>query len=424
MSLLSESDEELDNLTINQKFAGEFERKERDKELSRAKELLTKGRITEEEDDDDSESESEDDDAQLLSAELDLKIFNTIKSLRKRDPKVYDTNTKWFSDGESDESTESYQNNAKGNSEVKKKRYKDIVRAQILEQHGGDSDDDPDQRAGDGSARRKSSLVYDAEQERIRQQFLQSAAAAASESESGDEDHDSTGSTEESGKGIIRIKKGPPKDLGEQEKAVQAAVDEWRQDMLDVNTAASAGAVAASGMQAESGPASVLEAELEEIGDPTEFLANYMKQQKWRDRHSADAKLGVRGEEVTAQGGGHFGGVGDTGGDVDSGDDEQDADEVDKMEQFESKYNFRFEELEQQGGTQSAGGAVQVMGHARTVDGSLRRADDKRKRQREERRERKAKERRQQEAELRRLKNLKRQEVSELTAGEYTGKEA
>ena len=57
---------------------------------------------------------------------------------------------------------------------------------------------------------------------------------------------------------------------------------------------------------------------------------------------------------------------------------------------------------------------VEVTGHARNIQGSMRRADEKRKTQRESRKERKEKERRKQEAELRRLKNLKRQEVRSL----------
>lgn len=51
------------------------------------------------------------------------------------------------------------------------------------------------------------------------------------------------------------------------------------------------------------------------------------------------------------------------------------------------------------------------MGHARSVEGSLRRVDEKRKDQRESRKAGKEKEKRQKEAELKRLKSLKNQEV-------------
>jgi Tfp pilus assembly protein PilO len=55
---------------------------------------------------------------------------------------------------------------------------------------------------------------------------------------------------------------------------------------------------------------------------------------------------------------------------------------------------------------------IKVTGHARNVEGSVRRVDEKRKKERESRKENKDKEKRQREAELRRLKNLKKQEVS------------
>ena len=54
---------------------------------------------------------------------------------------------------------------------------------------------------------------------------------------------------------------------------------------------------------------------------------------------------------------------------------------------------------------------MQVTGHARNVEGSVRRIDEKRKTQREGRKESKEKEKRQKEAELKRLKSLKSQEV-------------
>lgn len=52
-----------------------------------------------------------------------------------------------------------------------------------------------------------------------------------------------------------------------------------------------------------------------------------------------------------------------------------------------------------------------MTGHARNVEGSVRRIDEKRKNQREGRKESKEKEKRQKEAELKRLKSLKSQEV-------------
>ncbi|KAJ3046728.1 KRRI-Interacting protein 1, partial [Rhizophlyctis rosea] len=82
---------------------------------------------------------------------------------------------------------------------------------------------------------------------------------------------------------------------------------------------------------------------------------------------------------------------------------DEDEEVVEAAEEFERKHNFRFEE----------DGATQVITHARTIDGTLRRKDDKRKRQRESRAERQALEKLKKSEELKRLKNLKKEEIRE-----------
>lgn len=81
-------------------------------------------------------------------------------------------------------------------------------------------------------------------------------------------------------------------------------------------------------------------------------------------------------------------------------DDEQ---EVEKMEEFEHKYNFRYEEPDQEF----------IKRYPRTVKQSVRKTDDKRKQKREEIKERKAHEKELKLQQLQVLKAVKRQEIEE-----------
>ena len=367
MSLLLDSDSEEDNqpvnrLTVNQKFARQFEERERTKELERAKYLEL------DEDDDDDESVEEDDNAELLTTQLDLQVIKTINSLRKKDPKIYDKSSKWFDHvSDDDEQSESDSDNHNkvdehSNNEIKskKKRYKDIIRDQILEDMAEDDDANDTNnkitKTRNDKIKTKSKkketgvkLSYNDEQEMIRKQFLSSfdSSSTNKHDKGHNSDPDDNDTDNDDGDVLFKVKSKTPEELAQDEIELQQALDEMNR-LKGHNSDHSA----------------------------ENFLTEYMTNKKWLDK--------------TIYTSGHNS-------DPDSDDDEA---ELDKMDRFESKYNFRFEELQDEeqdaggdtsnntnnnrssgskGGrdgniaTSSSSSLYQVQGHARNVQGSVRR---------------------------------------------------
>jgi protein KRI1 len=352
----------LGGLQINTRYARKFDEINKRKDLQRAKEL---GLDDESDGSIDSEdAESEDDDAELLTTSLDLQIVKTINSIRKKDPKIYEKNNVWFEGAEDEDEDEEDEDDeddrGKDDESGKKpKRYKDVLREQLLSK-GADIEDSDAHGQRNNETKKKNKLIYDHEQEKMRKEFLQTIA---------DNDSDAASSDEMT----LQVKKKSNAELLREQEELQKVLDEMT----------------------KLGKKSKAKSSNEEPS-ADEFLSDYILKQKWKSGYS----LKERDDDADNP-------------DEDAVDFDEDEEELDKMENFESKYNFRFEELQDSGDANAVGGLkdIQVVGHARNVQGSVRKEDEKRKQERERRKERKDREKRVKEAEIKRLKNLKRQEL-------------
>jgi protein KRI1 len=121
-----------------------------------------------------------------------------------------------------------------------------------------------------------------------------------------------------------------------------------------------------------------------EIEDGDKYLLDFFKDKKWVDK------------------------------DDDHANDDDSLDDLDRADDYEANYNFRFEQAE----AEAASGAllsVQTYARGNTVN-TVRRMDTTRKEKRQTRKERKAAERKAKEEQLKRLKNAKRQETNQKLA--------
>ena len=119
------------------------------------------------------------------------------------------------------------------------------------------------------------------------------------------------------------------------------------------------------------------------------FLRNYILLECWKDKKNK-AQLAQKQGKI----------------------DEEDEKRDKEMEDYEQKYNFRFED----------GTGAYITTHQREVDDTMRRKDDKRKDKRIEKKERIEEEKRKKQEELNRLKQMKREEILEkLRKAEFIG---
>ncbi|GAA5887517.1 hypothetical protein JCM6882_001437 [Rhodosporidiobolus microsporus] len=377
-------DNQLLSFKVNEQFATKYDTKKRTEELSKLQDKYGKDYQFDDDDDDSEDLSSDDEDAEFVTPSVDAAILATLAKIRAKDPAVYDNGRNVFDEEEarttSFSSTKS-RSKPSGSSSSKPVLLKDFQRARLL---ANPTDDDSlDALSGGGV---EPTPVQ--EQAALKREIKAAFAAAGGESDDEDEGDDEDEDGGEDGGLFKRREKGDDERAREEreyERFLETAV----------------------------GKKAVKEA----LGDEEAFLRDYILNRGWIDRE-ADAghipsydeivgdsepssKKKKKGkskllldddeEDKLANVGAH---------------DDEDEEYEERADEYETKYNFRFEQA----------GAADLVTHARDSLASVRKptaAVSARARAREAAKERKEEEKLQRKEEVRRLKALKRKEVEE-----------
>ena len=333
----SSSDSE-EGFRINKDYAEKYNKWREKEELQKLKDKY--GDVSDEEEE--STSESEDDDAEALTDRLEKEWLQTLSALKRKDPKIYDKSAKFFdrtSDSEaSDDSNRKYKKTSK-----KEKPYllKDYERDLIVEKGGILSDSDSE----DEEEERNLPKSYYEEQDEIKRD-LKSAV----------KDIDNSDSDEE-----FLTKRNVPKE--EREKA-DDEYNKWLKEQKPQQ-----GKLV--GIDPWDKPS---------LTRDEKFLRDYILNKRYVNDSDDDERIPTYEEIVNI---------------------DEEEEELEKQETFERKFNFRYEEPDQEF----------IKSYPRTIGETVRRKDDRRARKRQEAKERKLKEKEKKKEELKQLKNLKKREI-------------
>uniref|UniRef100_A0A3B4ZUB0 Protein KRI1 homolog n=1 Tax=Stegastes partitus TaxID=144197 RepID=A0A3B4ZUB0_9TELE len=348
-------------LKINSQFAQKYDKYRQKEELQRLKD-----RYGDRGDDSDSESsESSSDDSEVeLDPEVERDFYRTLSLLKKKDPKIYEKDAKFYSE----EASTSDAVPSTSKKAVKPMYLKDYERKVILEKEGKyEDDDDSDDEEAAMRRERAASPSYMQEQRELKESFRKFIQ------DSGDEDEDEGGE----GGGVSQLLTRRIKTQEEKDKEEADYVD-WLKGQAELE-----------------GPEEVKDMKYlrdfwndPELDEKERFLRDYMLNKGYLDEDEDDERIPTYDEVVQ--------------------DDVEDSEEegetfLERQADFERSYNFRFEEPD----------AQQIKTYPRNIATSVRSKDDRRKRKREEVKERKQKEKEQKQEQLKQLKNLKRNEIME-----------
>ncbi|KAJ8363371.1 hypothetical protein SKAU_G00122020 [Synaphobranchus kaupii] len=342
---------------INQKFAERYEKYRQKEELQKLKD-----RYGDEVGDSDSDSESDEDSEVELNPRLERDFYRTLSLLKKKDPKIYQQDAKFYTAQESSGDSDDQPSTSK--KQEKPMFLKDYERKVILEKGGKyeDEDDESDDEEAAKRMERDASPSYIHEQRELKDSFRKFVQDSDDEGSEGDGDSELL---------TRRIKTQEEKDKEEVDYT------EWLKGQAELE-----GAEEVQDMtylrEYWNDP---------QLNESEKFLRDYVLNKGYQEEDEED-RIPSYDEIVKDE--------------VEDSEEEGES-FLERQEDFERNYNFRFEEP----------GGSQLKTYPRTIVTSVRTKDERRKAKREEVKERKSKEKEQKQAQLKQLKNLKRNEIME-----------
>ncbi|XP_075715092.1 protein KRI1 homolog [Rhinoderma darwinii] len=358
-------------LKINRKFAERYDRYREKEELQRLKDRYGD---TQDQDGGSSSSESDSGDELTIDPQLDKDFYRTLSLLKKKDPIIYKEDVTFYK--EADPSAANQPKTAK----EKPMYLKDYERKVILEKEGKYEDEESsDEENRIMQDQRSRSPTYMEEQRQIRESFRRFV-----EDSDNDEDNETTANM------LTRRMKTKKEQELEEEGYIA-----WLRGQKDIENKDEVKEMAYL-KEYWSNPT---------LDEGEKFLRDYILNKEYKGEESEedeDEECPPALEEAPH---------------VSDSEDEGEL-FLKKQEDFERKYNFRYEEPD----------SDLIKTFPRTIVQSVRMKDDRRKRKRDEIKDRKRKEKEKKQEELKQLKNLKRKELQgklqklrELTGGQHLG---